>query len=216
MEPVRVIGRIDLAEPVHAALRAAGVDARLATAAPMTVVSTTGRDGSVMDVIAQDLATCAAIKKVQPTRPVVVVTPAETSDLVALAAEGARGPDAHVVWPASGEDLVAACDRARASATVRRPRFPRRVIAGGLVGCAALAAVAGAIAWSALHGRPIGPLVLSAARIVLGVPMLGLAAREWKRAPMTRDPRWQRVYSLGLLLWAADLLVPVAFSVVPS
>lgn len=35
--PVRVIGRIDLAEKVQEALRAAGFDAELVTAGPMTV-----------------------------------------------------------------------------------------------------------------------------------------------------------------------------------
>lgn len=216
MDPVRVIGRIDLVESVHAALCAAGVDARVTTAAPSTVVATTGRDGSAMDVIAQDLGTCAAIKKLLPTRPVLVVAPAETRDIVALAAKGSRGPDAYVVWPASSPELVAACDHARASAGVPRPRFPPHVMVFGLVVCGGLAIVAGAIVWSALQGKPIAQLVLSAGRLVLGMPILPIAAWEWKRAPTTRHPRWQRVYSVVLLFWAADLLVPVAFSLLPN
>lgn len=62
MDPIRVIGRIDLAHQVHAALVAAGADARLATAAPGAVLKETGRDGTGIDVLANGFDLCPSIK----------------------------------------------------------------------------------------------------------------------------------------------------------
>jgi hypothetical protein len=130
MEPVRVIGRVDLAQQIHAALVSEGADARLATAAPMAVVAETGRDGTGIDVLANAFELCSSIKKAAQGRPVVMVTFEEgagaTPTAEAYAAQIARtsrGPDAHLPWPASGVEILAACERARNSARIFRPRF---------------------------------------------------------------------------------------------
>ena len=121
---VRVIGRIDLADEVQRALAAAGIESNVVTAGPMAAATAAGEDGSV-DVVVQDLGTCAGIKRKARHRPVVVITTAKDERRVLANMRGASGPDAHVVWPASGEDLRAAVARAVATAGTVRPRIPR-------------------------------------------------------------------------------------------
>ena len=121
---VRVIGRIDLADEVHRALGAAGIDSNVVTAGPTAAAAASGEDGSVA-VVVQDLGMCGGIKRKARHRPVVMVTTAKDERRVLANMRGASGPDAHVVWPASGEDLRAAVARAVAAAGTVRPRVPR-------------------------------------------------------------------------------------------
>lgn len=132
---VRVIGRIDLADEVHRALGAAGIESYVVTAGPMSAAAATGEDGSEADVLVggglpQELGTCAGIKRKVRHRPVVLVTPAKLERIALAHMRGAFGPDAHVAWPASGEELRSGIARAVAAAGTVRPRFPRGQLPG--------------------------------------------------------------------------------------
>ncbi len=210
MERVRVVGRMDLAERIYRALSATGADARLATGGPSSVVAATGRDGTGIDVVGA-LGTCAAIKKAMPARPVVLVTAPELKAFAALAAKGSRGPDAYVVWPASGQEIMAACDRARASAGAPRPRvswqllgFLTPVLLGLFVG--PLLFVAGVIMALAWPGREWVSLALRVSTFLgLALMLAGFAAWNWKRARTARHPRRLRavtVLEAAVASWA--------------
>jgi hypothetical protein len=139
MEPIRVIGRVDLAQQIHAVLLAEGADARLATAAPMAVVANTGRDGTGLDVLANAFEICPGIKKSAPGRPVVMVTFDEEGSELAAAyaaslARTSKGPDVHVPWPSTGHELLEACERAMARARTPRPRLSVQGVTIRLVG----------------------------------------------------------------------------------
>jgi fatty-acyl-CoA synthase len=56
LPPVRVIGRIDLAEKTHAALRAAGVEAMLYTGGPLWAPAPAGKDGTALYVLVRENA----------------------------------------------------------------------------------------------------------------------------------------------------------------
>jgi hypothetical protein len=216
MEPVRVIGRIDLAEEVHRALSDAGADARLTTEGPSAVVAATSRDEAGIDVIVGAFGTCAAIKKAVPARPVVLVIAPGLEAFAALAAKGSRGPDAYVAWPASGREIMAACDRARDSAGAPRPRMPWQIL--GLRTLALLVLTAAlflcvAVVMMVLVSPAIGVPILALTFLVLALMLLGFAAWEWKRAPTTRHPRRRRVWSILNLLLAGWLLVMAAAAV---
>lgn len=206
MDPIRVIGRIDLAQQIHAALVAEGADARLATAAPMAVIAETGRDGTGIDVLAMGFDVCPGIKKAAPQRPVVMVTWDEPRSELAAAmaasmARTARGPDAHLGWPATGRELLEACERAREASGVPRPRFrwPDLAVRFGPL------LVGGLILWALLTGRqatPAGPCVEPSrstavvAQLVQTSIFAGSSWWSWRRAGSSDHPRWHRGWSI--------------------
>lgn len=216
MGPVRVIGRIDLAEKVHRALSEAGADARLATGGPSAVAAATGQDEAGTDVVVWAFGTCAAIKKAAPARPVVVVIAPELKPFAALAAKGSRGPDAYVAWPATGQEIMAACNRAGASAGAPRPRMPWQMLAFWSLVLLALIAllflcVTGMIMVLATSRRePTSAAIGVPTFLVLALLLLGFATLHWKRAPTRRHPRRERVWSILDLLLAALLLLMAA------
>jgi len=205
MEPIRVIGR-DLAEQIHAALVAAGADARLATGAPMAVISDTGRDGTGIDVLANGSDVCPAIKKVATQRPVVMVTWDEqgselASTMAASAAKTARGPDAHLSWPATGRDILAACESAKEAALVRRPRIRWQSVVGRgallVIGAAILMAFISEIR-AMRAGMPHAPsrwpgIIL---QLVQAGIFAGSGSWSWRRARSSSHPRWHRAWAL--------------------
>ena len=208
MHIVRVIGRIDLATQLHAALAAAGIDARLTTAGPASVVAATGQDGSEIDFVADNPEICAAIKKADPGRPVVSMIHASPADLALLVKlQLRRGADAYAPWSASGEDLVAACDRAKAS--VGRPR--RLSALGLLVTCLfllpflLLAAAFGALVWAvAVRGSHAGRFVLPL--LFASMSALDLVFAGFKWISTRGRPQWERVRRvLRQVLFAALL-----------
>lgn len=224
MEPIRVIGRIDLAQQIHAALVGVGVDARLATAAPMAVISATGRDGTAIDVVANGFDICSGIKKAAPERPVVMVTWDEpgtdlASSMAATAARSARGPDAHLPWPATGSDLLTACERAKGAAQIRRPRFT----AGGLVGRLALLGLVLVVGWALFDvfraaddrwSEVASPHDASRWSHVwlqllqVGV-FVGAGRWSWARARVSSHPRWLRAWAIFAYVFAAGSLLGV-------
>lgn len=126
---VRVIGRIDRADEVHRALAAAGIESYVVTAGAMSAAGAAGQDGSEADVLVagelpHELGTCAGIKRKARHRPVVLITPPKLERIARAHMRGAFGPDAHVVWPASGEELRSGIASALAAAGTVRPRFP--------------------------------------------------------------------------------------------
>ncbi len=220
MERIRVIGRIDLAQQVHAALVAAGAGANLATAAPMAVIAATGRDDTAIDVIANDTLMCAGIKKAAPMRPVVVITWDEPgSDLnrrrAAVQAETARGPDAHLPWPATGAEILAACERAKAASRVRRPRFSARVEIVRLVAIAILVVLVLALA-SEIRGRSAGlrhganPWLRAFMQLSQAGIFAASASWSWSRARTSRHPRWLRGWAVFAGLFAGLSFLGVA------
>jgi ActR/RegA family two-component response regulator len=131
----RVIGRTDLAEEVHRVLAESGIGANLYNGTPMDagIGSGSGMDIVVLSDDLSGLQTCGNIKDAAPRRPVLAVTPARLAAAVEAMSAGARGPDAYVVWPASGEALRAAMARAVDAARTRRPRStPRLMWAAGI------------------------------------------------------------------------------------
>ena len=214
MHTVRVIGRIDLAQKVHEALVAAGVNARLTTAAPASVVATTGQDDSEIDVVAGDMGICLAIKKAAPRRPVVAMITRQAEAGTALIAKTGRGPDAYAFWPPNGEDIKIACDHARETVGSRRPRIVwrlRLLQAAFLSPSAMLVAAAGARIWGAARrdshaGRFVMPFFLA----FLFLHMMLFAAVRWKFASASKHPRWARGYSIfeaAVAVYAAWLAI---------
>ncbi len=205
------MGRIDLAEKVHRALSDAGADARLATGGPSAVVAATSRDEAGIDVIVGAFGTCAAIKKAVPARPVVLVIAPELKPFAALAARGSRGPDAYLAWPATGQEIMAACDRARASAGAPRPRMPWQMLAFWSPVLLALIAplffLLAAMIMAGLRWEPFSHAIGVSAFLVLALMMLGFGAWHWKRAPFARHPRRERAWSILNLLLAGWALV---------
>jgi hypothetical protein len=211
MERIRVIGRIDLAQQVHAALLAAGADAHVATAAPMAVVSATGRDGSSIDVLANALDVCPGIKEAAPERPVVLVIwnePGSDVDVLTMmvesAAKTARGPDAYLRWPATGPELLAACERAKEASRIRRPRVRWRATLARVAGVLGIGAVVWAL-WALRTESRAAPSGISAApslwpRLVLQLAQTGLFAVSgwwsWRRARTSSRPRWHRGWAI--------------------
>jgi hypothetical protein len=200
MDPIRVIGRIDLAQQIHAALLAEGADARLATAAPMAVVADTGRDGTGLDVLANAFEICPGIKKSAPGRPVVMVTFDEfgselAGELAASAARTSRGPDVHLPWPATGRELLEACGRAVERARMPRPRFSLQAVAVRLVGIGIL----GGLLWVLLFGDRSRPLSASVRLAATFLQAAFLGASAWwsfRRARTSRRPRWHRGWAI--------------------
>lgn len=224
MEPIRVIGRIDLAEQIHAALVALGVDARLATSAPMAVISATGRDGTGIDVIANGFDICPGIKKTAPERPVVMVTWDEpgtelTSTMAATAAKTARGPDAHLRWPATGADILSACERAKVAARIRRPRFTASGIFGRLALLALLVVVGWALfdvfwaaddRWSEVASphRASRKSHVWLQLLQVGV-FVGSGRWSWARSRVSSHPGWLRGWAIFAYAFAAFSLLGV-------
>lgn len=209
MDPIRVVGRIDLAEQIRAALAAAGADARVATTAPMDVAARTGEDGTGVDVLANGIEACAAIKKVAPGRPVVLIAWDDSgSDAVrAMAASAAttrRGPDAVLSWPATGAEILAACERARAAARVERPRITTRILLTQ-VALAAIVAAYGVAFVGDFRALATGAETLWP-RVTLLVAQAGLftagATWSWARARQGPHRRWHRAWAVACALAA--------------
>jgi hypothetical protein len=206
---VRVIGRIDLADEVHRALGGAGIESYVVTAGPMSAADAAGQDGSEADVLVtgalpHELLTCAGIKRKARHRPVVLITPAKLERIARAHMRGAFGPDAHVVWPASGEHLRSGIARAVATAGTARPRLP-----GGSLSGAILFAL-GAILYSA-----VGVLAMCGAdttifsRTVLAVGTGLLGAGSWLGARYSLMPRWNLIFGVVMLLFGAVELLRV-------
>jgi hypothetical protein len=204
MEPIRVIGRVDLAQQIHAALLAEGADARLATAAAKAAARETGRDGTAIDVLASAFDALNAIKKAAPGRPVVMVTFDDPDSggaqarIMASAARFSTGPDAHLPWPATGRDLLAACERAVEAARVPRPRVPRWK---GVLGWFALLCSLGAMFWAfgVESARPYAafrPTTLIVAAVARALLFASLALFWWKRFRAGTNSRrlWRAVF----------------------
>lgn len=180
--------------------------------------------GTGLDVLANGFDLCPGIKKAAPERPVVMVTWDEpgselASLMAASAAETARGPDAHVPWPATGSAILAACERAREAARIRRPRFSARgiferlaLLALVLVSGWALFDVfraadgTGSEAASAHHASRWSYLWLKLLQV--GV-LAGSGRWSWARARASTHPRWLRAWAITSYACAALALVGV-------
>lgn len=117
--PVRVIGRIDLAEQVREAARSAGLDAEVVTAGPTSIFHGTPPDEGVDIVVATSISDPLLwmfAKAKHPLRPMVAVAERRRERALRGMLSRRNGPDAYVTWPASPDELAAAIQRARASA----------------------------------------------------------------------------------------------------
>jgi hypothetical protein len=139
------------------------------------------------------------------------------SMMAASAAKTARGPDAHIAWPATGREILAACERARDAARNRRPRF----VASQVIGHVALVAVfvvlgcalfdvfraaddRWADAASPHHASRWSPVLLQLLQVGLFV---GSARWSWARARTSAHPRWLRAWAVCAALFAASSLL---------
>jgi hypothetical protein len=202
---VRVIGRIDLADEVHRALGAAGIESYVVTAGPMAAAEATGQDGSeadvlVADVLAHELGICAGIKRKARRRPVVLVTPAKLERIALAHMRGAFGPDAHVVWPASGEEVRSGIARAVAAAETVRPRFPGRSLPGAILFALATLLLIAPGVLVVLHAD-----TTPRAAIPLGTGLLGAGSLLGARYSLM--PRWNLIFGVLMILSAAVELV---------
>jgi hypothetical protein len=183
MGPVRVLGRIDLAQQAYDLLRSAGVAARLSTSAPMAALAETGRDDTTLDLVVGESFGFRFDKGHHPNRPVVVLAnPAFFPEIEDLARTSA-GPDAWAAWPATAEEIVAACQRGVERAGIRRPRWSGRQIT--LVSVLVLLALALPLAWafgpSSLTQGPQPSLLSRMVRTVQAAYFGSLAFYFWKR-----------------------------------
>jgi hypothetical protein len=182
MGPVRVLGRIDLAQQVYDLLRGAGVEARLSTSAPMAAAAETGKDGTTLDVYIGEGIDLHIDKRRHPARPLVVLAHPALLPGFEARARTATGPDAWAAWPATAAEIVAACQRAVERATTPRPRRTT----GQLVASAGLVLLTLAVVLASIFGPrgpngewsdPMGRML----RGLLGVYFLGSALRFWRR-----------------------------------
>jgi hypothetical protein len=121
--PVRVIGRIDLTEKVHEALRAAGFDSEIVTAGPMAAYGSAPPAEGIDVVVATsifDPPRWMFAKARHPLRPMVAVAERRRERALRGALSRRSGPDAYVMWPATPDELAAAIRRAESSASRRR------------------------------------------------------------------------------------------------
>jgi hypothetical protein len=204
---VRVIGRIDLADEVQRALGAAGIESYVVTAGPMAAAEATGQDrseadGLVADVLAHELGICAGIKRKARHRPVVLVTPAKLERIALAHMRGAFGPDAHVVWPASGEAVRSGIARAVAAAETVRPRFPGRSLPGAILFALATLLLIAPGVLVVLHADTTP---FSRAAIPLGTGLLGAGSLLGARYSLM--PRWNLIFGVLMILSAAVELV---------
>jgi hypothetical protein len=212
MEPIRVIGRVDLAQQIHAALLAEGADARLVTATAKTVAKETGRDGTSVDVLANSLDVCFAIKRAAPQRPVVIVHIDEpgTEFLARVAARGPKtsaGPDAYLAWPATAAEILGACDRARETALIPRPSYFWRLVGSGS-GLVALLLVGG---WAFVYvdaargvGRA-GTTTVAVASLVKGAFWVWFGWHSWSLTrTKAKSPRWRFLRPIMIATFAVN------------
>jgi hypothetical protein len=199
---VRIIGRIDLADEVHRALGAAGIESNVVTAGPTAAAAASGEDGSVA-VVVQDLGMCGGIKRKARHRPVVMVTTAKDERRVLANMRGASGPDAHVVWPASGDDLRAAVARAVAAADTVRPRVPRGQLPSiGLFLVGAILFLGGLLLGMLGSDRPTADALNDVGTGLLGAGM-------WLGATYSDMPGLYRFAGGAMLLGAALKAIPL-------
>lgn len=160
MGPVRVLGRIDLAQQAYDLLRSVGVEARLSTSAPMAAAAETGSDDTTLDLVVGQ-AIGFSDKGRHPNRPVVVLAHPAFFPEIEAQARTSSGPDAWAAWPASAEEIVAACQRAIERSGKPRPRWTRGqlILFVGLVLLALALPLAWAFGpWSLTQGPRPSPL----------------------------------------------------------
>lgn len=117
--PVRVIGRVDLADQIAGAVRSAGYDAGVVTASPMSVFAGTPPAEGIDVVVATsvfDPQLWILAKARSPLRPMVAVAERRRERALRGALSRRNGPDAYVTWPATPDEIAAAIRRAEASA----------------------------------------------------------------------------------------------------
>jgi hypothetical protein len=123
LKPVRVIGRVDLAEQISEVVRRAGFDPELVTAGPRSVYGGTPPAEGVDVVVATsifDPPLWVIAKGMHPLRPMVAVAELRREPALRGALARRYGPDAYVTWPATPEDLGAAIRRAESTASRQR------------------------------------------------------------------------------------------------
>jgi hypothetical protein len=134
--PIRVIGRIDLAEKIGESLRSAGFDAEVVTAGPTNVYAIAPVPAEGVDVAVAtsifDPTLWSLAKRRHPARPMVAVSGPERERALRGSVARRFGADAYVTWPATPEQLTSAVRRAE-SAVTRRRSFGRADLATALL-----------------------------------------------------------------------------------
>jgi hypothetical protein len=192
--PVRVIGRVDLADQVRDVVRSAGFEAEGVTAGPVSVFGAAPPAEGVDVVVATsifDPPLWRVGKSRRPLRPMVAVAERSRERALRGAMLRRHGPDAYVTWPATPEDVAAAIRRAESSASRKRSWSAADVgaplVIWGLIamnfggGVGALVAGVGLLlgvrsAWNA-RWQTVGGVVLT---LMGGVGVAGQLAR-WLR-----------------------------------
>ncbi|GEJ58707.1 hypothetical protein [Anaeromyxobacter diazotrophicus] len=198
---IRVIGRIDRAEQAQRALAEAGLEARAATGAPMSI-AVSQADGTDAEVLASerpDWHGCHRLKWQEIRRPVVMCAAAKFSRRVEGCVGVLAGPDAWAPWPPTGDALRAALAQAREVAARRTPLDKRPAFVGMALGIAAHVSLllAGAMVFfprsvapllgAAHHVQPIFDtlLTLYPTFALAGIALLQRVSRRWTWLDLT-------------------------------
>lgn len=215
MPAVRVIGWTPLADPVEAALRAAGVTTHPQSIGPEEVIRAQVAPGTVDLLVVErdrELLISSLIRRRAPGRPMVLVGPARHEAALRHAVSAPGGADSYVTWPADGAALLDGIARAQAQAG--RPRPARRLRARvqdalirGRFLLALLGLAAGLPRFQDPQARRLAMLAAAAAWMLFG--LAGLWKAHVAVKPCTDRILGAVVLGLGLvLLLQAAGLVP--------
>jgi hypothetical protein len=181
---IRIFGRSELATPVHAALGSAGADAQLVGGGIGAAARPAEAPGTV-DVIclasAMDVQWAVALKKLDARHCLLAVGPAERKLALAAATELSRGPDAYATWPATGEALLNAVERAREAASrgERQRRWSPNLAFGVAKGLGILILVFGILVQVLSHAQGGWQLLPSIGFGLWGVAIVLGARHGW-------------------------------------
>jgi hypothetical protein len=124
MPAVRVIGWTPLADPVEAALRAAGATTHPQSIPPEQVIRAQVEPGTVDLVVVErdrELLIARLLRRRAPERPLVLVGTAKVEAALRHAVRTPGGADGYVTWPADGTALVEGIARAQTQVGRSRP-----------------------------------------------------------------------------------------------
>ena len=211
MLAVRVIGWTPLADPVEAALRAAGVTTHPQSIPPEQVIRAEVEPGTVDLVVVErdrELLVARFIRRRAPGRPLVLVGPARIERALRHAVRSPGGADGYLTWPADGAALAEGIARAQAQAGQPRPARSRweRVQSALLrwrFGLVVAGLLAGLPRWQDPRAEQLAELATAAVWVLFGLTGF------WQ-ARVAVKPWTDRILGAVALLLGAVMLLKAA------